>query len=46
MLVVVVGFEQRTREHELTELGKDAARPLGDLRRWVELNIERFPSKD
>lgn len=32
-------------EYELTELGMDAARPLSDLRQWVELNIERFPSE-
>lgn len=30
-------------EYSLTPLGRDAGRPLRELRDWVESNIERFP---
>lgn len=31
-------------EYALTPLGEDACIPLGDLRRWVEANVDRIPS--
>ena len=31
-------------EYSLTELGRDACIPLGELRRWVESNVDRIPA--
>jgi len=31
-------------EYSLTQLGRDACVPLGELRRWVEANVDRIPA--
>jgi DNA-binding HxlR family transcriptional regulator len=31
-------------EYSLTDLGRDACVPLGELRRWVEANVDRIPA--
>ena len=31
-------------EYSLTQLGRDACVPLGELRRWVESNVDRIPA--
>jgi len=31
-------------EYSLTALGRDACVPLGELRRWVESNVDRIPA--
>jgi len=31
-------------EYSLTPLGRDACIPLGELRRWVESNVDRIPA--